>query len=57
MDEDIICKVTLTEIDIMTLIKDYLKVPGLHIESIYLGDIIEVKGSYTKGISIPFLLN
>lgn len=50
-------KVTLTEIDIMTLIKDYLKVPGLHIESIYLGDIIEVKGSYTKGISIPFLLN
>ncbi len=30
-------KVTLTEVDIMTLIKDYLKVSGLHIESISLG--------------------
>ncbi|MCW6111378.1 YkvA family protein [Clostridium sporogenes] len=47
-------KVTLTEVDIMTLIKDYLKVSGLHIESISLWDFIEVKGSYTKGISIPF---
>ncbi|EJP6472698.1 DUF1232 domain-containing protein [Clostridium botulinum] len=47
-------KVTLTEVDIMTLIKDYLKVPDLHIESVSLGDFIEVKGSYTKGISIPF---
>lgn len=47
-------KVTLTEVDIMTLIKDYLKVSGLHIESISLGDFIEVKGSYTNGISIPF---
>lgn len=48
-------KVTLTEVDIMTLIKDYLKVPDLHIESVSLGgDFIEVKGSYIKGISIPF---
>lgn len=47
-------KVTLTEIDIMTLIKDYLKVQGLCIESISLGDFIEVRGSYTKGVPVPF---
>lgn len=47
-------KVTLTEIDIMTLIKDYLKIPDLYIESISLGDFIEVEGVYTKGVNIPF---
>lgn len=47
-------KAVLTAADIMEIIDEYVQVEGLIISDIELSDIITVKGSYKKGVEIPF---
>lgn len=49
-------KVRVTEIDIMSIIHDYVNIEGLTIEEVNIVDgLITVKGSYKKLATIPFL--
>lgn len=47
-------KAVLTEHDILSIIEDYVQVEGLKIDSIDIKEIIVVRGSYKKRITIPF---
>lgn len=47
-------KVTLTESDVLSIIHDYLEIEGLKIENIEIKELIIVKGTYKKKITIPF---
>ncbi len=47
-------KAVLSEKDILSIIKDYLNIEGLTINSIYIKETIIVKGNYKKKINIPF---
>ena len=40
--------------DVMSIIKDFIKVPGLNIDKLDIEDRIIVGGTYYKGVSIPF---
>lgn len=47
-------KVRITSEDIFGIIKEYVKVEGLNIKDVKIGELIEAKGSYKKGVEIPF---
>ncbi|EDS77505.1 conserved hypothetical protein [Clostridium botulinum C str. Eklund] len=47
-------KVRLTEEDILTILEEFLNIKELNIYNIKIGELIEVKGSYKKGIKINF---
>ncbi|KGM97455.1 hypothetical protein Z968_03430 [Clostridium novyi A str. 4552] len=47
-------KVRLTEEDILTILEEVLNIKELDIYSIKIGELIEVKGSYKKGLKINF---
>ncbi|CAB1251979.1 DUF1232 domain-containing protein [Clostridium sp. WLY-B-L2] len=47
-------KVILTEEDILSIAKDYLKIEGLDIENINIQEIITVSGTYKKKINTAF---
>lgn len=46
--------VRLTSKDILEIIKEYVKIEGLSIDSIEIDELIKVSGSYKKGAQIPF---
>lgn len=46
--------IKLTSKDIMEIIREYVKVEGLSIDSIEIDELIKVSGSYKKGAQIPF---
>lgn len=48
-------KVVLTEEDILGIIHDYIQIEGLKIDSIEIKELITVRGSYKKKITIPFV--
>ncbi|ERI95652.1 hypothetical protein HMPREF1982_00126 [Clostridiales bacterium oral taxon 876 str. F0540] len=47
-------KAKVTSKDILEAIEEYVKVEGLNIKEIEINDFIVVKGSYKKGVEIPF---
>lgn len=47
----------LSKEDIISIIDDFVEVEGLKIDEIDINDIIIVKGSYKKGLTIPFVAN
>lgn len=47
-------KALLTEYDLLSIIEDYVQVEGLKIDSIDIKELIVVRGSYKKRITIPF---
>ncbi|MBL4936656.1 DUF1232 domain-containing protein [Clostridium sp. YIM B02515] len=47
-------KAKVTSKDILEAIEEYVKVEGLNIKEIQINDLIVVKGSYKKGVEIPF---
>lgn len=47
-------RVKITEKDLFTIIEDFLKVPGLKIERINIGELIKVEGHYDTKIKIKF---
>lgn len=49
-------KVTLTNNDIMAIIKEYVKIEGLFINEIIINDLISVSGSFKKGLDLNFKL-
>ncbi len=40
--------------DILSIIEEYVKVEGLKIEKVSINEFVDICGSYTKGITIPF---
>jgi len=50
-------KVVLTEKDILEIIDEFVKVPGLVISKIVIKELITVQGSYKKGVAVPFMAN
>ena len=48
-------KVVLTEQDVLSIIHDYVQIEGLKIDSIEIKELITVRGSYKKKITIPFV--
>ena len=48
-------KVVLTEEDVLSIIHDYIQIEGLKIDSIEIKELITVRGSYKKKITIPFV--
>lgn len=47
-------KVRVTEEDILTILQESLNIQELNINSIKIGELIEVRGSYKKGIKVSF---
>lgn len=47
-------KAILTEEDLLSIIEDFVEVEGLVISEIKIEELITVKGSYKKGIKVPF---
>lgn len=47
-------RAVLTEEDILSIVKDYVKIEGLTFSSLEINDLIYVTGCYKKGITIPF---
>lgn len=47
-------KIRLTNEDILEAIEEFVEVEGLSIEAINIDEFITVKGSYKKGVDIPF---
>lgn len=47
-------RIKLTEKDLLTIIEENLKVQGLKIERINIGELIKVQGFYVKGIKLNF---
>lgn len=48
-------KVVITEEDVLSIIHDYIQIEGLKIDSIEIKELITVRGSYKKKITIPFV--
>lgn len=48
-------KVVLTEEDILSMIHDYVQIEGLKVDSIEIKELITIRGSYKKKITIPFV--
>lgn len=49
-------KVSLTDNDVIAIIKEYVKVDGLKINEVYINNNITIIGSYKKGIELNFKL-
>lgn len=47
-------KFILTNGDLMSILKDYVKVEGLNFKSVEIGQFITVEGDYKKVVTIPF---
>ncbi|MBC2580196.1 YkvA family protein [Clostridium sp. DJ247] len=47
-------KVLLNDEDILSIISDYIDIEGLQIDNIEINELITIKGSYKRKISIPF---
>jgi uncharacterized membrane protein YkvA (DUF1232 family) len=48
--------VKLTSKDLIEIVKEYIKVEGLKIENLEIDELINIYGSYKKGLKIPFRL-
>ena len=47
-------KFELSDKDLMSIVKDYVKVDGLSIDKIEVNELIDIEGSYKKKVTIPF---
>lgn len=47
-------RAVLTEEDLLSIIKDYVKFEGLEIDKVEIKELITVYGTYKKGIKVPF---
>lgn len=48
-------KVVVKENDLLTILRDYVKVDGLSFEGVEINEFITIKGNFRKGMDIPFM--